>query len=115
MLVNLDKFFKWFHEPGTPKLIVSETYTGKNYKVTFRQEKPMRPGKYSNKVMPITYKILSGKGRFLQPKTTLVLDRKSTSIELKNQNEKPAISLLNSFSAPVAVEFKQSIDDLFSI
>ncbi len=112
---NLDKFFKWFHEPGTPKLVVSEKYVGKNYKVTFRQERPMPLGKGSNKVIPITYKILNNKGRFLQPKKTLVLDRKTSSIELKNQNEKPAISLLNSFSAPVLVEFKQPIDDLFSI
>ena len=112
---NLDKFFKWFHEPGTPRLIVSEKYVGKNYKVTFRQEKPMKSGKYSNKVMPITYKILSSKGHFLQQKKTLVLDKKTSSIELKNQNEKPAISVLNSFSAPVLVEFKQPIDDLFSI
>ncbi len=112
---NLDKFFKWFHEPGTPKLVVSEKYTGKNYKVTFRQEKPTRPGKYSNKIMPITYKILSSKGRFLQPKKTLVLNRKTCSIELKNQNEKPAISLLNSLSAPVLIEFKQSVDDMLSI
>ena len=112
---NLDKFFKWFHESGTPKLIVSESYTRKNYKVTFRQENPSRPGKYSNKVMPITYNILSSKGRFLQAKKTLVLDKKNSSIELKNQNEKPTFSLLNSFLAPVSVEFKQSIDDMFSI
>ncbi len=112
---NLDKFFNWFHEAGTPKLIVSESYTGNNYKVTFRQEKPMRPGKYSNKVIPITYSILSNRGRFLQLKKTLVLDRKTSSIELKSQNEKPTISLLNSFSAPVIVEFKQAIDDIFSI
>ena len=112
---NLDQFFKWFHEPGTPKLVVSEKYIGKNYKVTFKQEKPMKPGKYSNKVMPITYKILNSKGLFLQRKKTLVIDRKTSSIELKNQNEKPVISLLNSFSAPVLVEFKQPIDDLFSI
>ena len=65
--------------------------------------------------MPITYKILNSKGHFLQQKKTLVLDKKTSSIELKNQNEKPAISVLNSFSAPVLVEFKQPIDDLFSI
>ena len=112
---NLDKFFKWFHESGTPKLIVSESYTRKNYKVTFKQENPSRPGKYSNKVMPITYNILSSEGRFLQTRKTLVLDKKNSSIELKNQNEKPTFSLLNSFLAPVSVEFKQSIDDMFSI
>ena len=38
---NLEKFFKWFHEPGTPKLVVSEKYVGKNYEVTFRQQKPI--------------------------------------------------------------------------
>ena len=65
--------------------------------------------------MPITYKILNSKGQFLQPEKTLVLDEKTTSIELKNLSKKPAISLLNSFSAPVIVEFKQSIDDLFAI
>ncbi len=112
---NLDKFFKWFHEPGTPKLTISETYSGENYKVTFRQETPMRPGKYSNKVIPITYNILSGEGRFLQTKKTLLLDKKNSSIELQSQNEKPTFSLLNSFLAPVSVEFKQSIDDIFSI
>ena len=41
----------------TSELIDSEKYVGKNYKVTFRQEKPMKSGKYSNKVIPITYKI----------------------------------------------------------
>ena len=112
---NLEKFFKWFHEPGTPKLAVSEKFVGKNYKVTFRQEKPINHRKYSNKVMPITYKILNSKGQFLQPEKTLILDKKTSSIELRDLNEKPVISLLNSFSAPVIVEFKQSIDDLFAI
>ena len=112
---NLEKFFKWFHEPGTPKLVVSEKFVGKNYKVTFRQEKPINHQKYSNKVIPITYKILNSKGQFIEPEKTLVLDKKTSSIELKNLNEKPVISLLNSFSAPVIVKFKQSIDDLFAI
>ena len=112
---NLEKFFKWFHEPGTPKLVVSEKFVGKNYKVIFRQEKPINQRKYSNKVIPITYKILNSKGQFLQPEKTLVLDEETTSIALKNLSKKPAISLLNSFSAPVIVEFKQSIDDLFAI
>ena len=31
---NLEKFFKWFHEPGTQKLVVSEKYVEKNYEVT---------------------------------------------------------------------------------
>ncbi len=112
---NLEKFFKWFHEQGTPKLVVSEKFVGKNYKVIFRQEKPINQRKNSNKVIPITYKILNSKGQFLQPEKTLILDEKTTSIELKNLSKKPAISLLNSFSAPVIVEFKQSIDDLFAI
>ena len=68
---NLEKFFKWFHEPGTPKLFVSEKFVAKNYKVTFRQEKPINHRKYSNKVMPITYKILNSKGQFLQPEKRL--------------------------------------------
>ncbi len=112
---NLEKFFKWFHEPGTPKLVVSEKFVGKNYKVAFRQEKPINHGKYSNKVIPITYKILNSNGYFLQAEKTLVLDKKTSSIELNNLSEKPAISLLNSFSAPVVVEFRQSINDLFTI
>ena len=112
---NLDKFFKWFHEPGTPKLVVSEKYVGKNYEVTIRQEKPRKPGKYSNKVIPITYKIFTSDGQCLQRDKTLVLNRKTSSIKLKNLDHKPAISLLNSFSAPVLVEFEQPIDDLLSI
>ena len=112
---NLDKFFKWFHEPGTPKLVVSEKYVGKNYEVTIRQEKPRKPGKYSNKVIPITYKIFTSDGQCLQREKTLVLNRKTSSIKLKKLNQKPAISLLNSFSAPVLVEFEQPIDDLLSI
>ena len=83
--------------------------------MTFRQEKPINHQKYSNKVIPITYKILNSKGQFIKPEKTLVLDEKTSSIELKNLNEKPVISLLNSFSAPVIVKFKQSIDDLFAI
>ena len=73
---NLEKFFKWFHEPGTPELVVSEKFVGKNYKVTFRQEKPINHQKYSNKVIPITYKILNSKGQFIAPEKTLVLDKK---------------------------------------
>jgi aminopeptidase N len=96
-------------------LVVSEKYVGKNYEVTIRQEKPRKPGKYSNKVIPIKYKVFTSDGQCLQRENTLVLNRKTSSIKLKNLDHKPAISLLNSFSAPVLVEFEQPIDDLLSI
>ena len=75
--------------------------------MTFRQEKPNKLGRWSNKVIPINYTILSSAGHFLEQKKMLVLEGKTSSIIIKNQSQKPTISLLNSFSAPVLLEFNQ--------
>ncbi len=112
---KLTRFFRWYHQSGTPKLLVSETYCNNLYCVTLIQENRRKKGRHSNKVIPITIKVLNRKGKFLKAEKTLVLDKKKLTIKMTSQDEKPIISLLNSFSAPVLVEFNQPINDLFTI
>ncbi|RJL70635.1 aminopeptidase N [Acinetobacter radioresistens] len=126
--VNLSAFLTWYNQPGTPTLEVQGEYksTTQTYRLTFKQS--IKPNtKYPNlKSVPIPVALAlfnqkTGEQYTLQSSDLFVdqvkdgvylFDQDTASIEISHIPEKPVVSLLRNFSAPVNLKFDYSDADL---
>lgn len=118
--VDLDQFKNWYSQAGTPVLQVKGEWLEdeKQYRLLIRQSCPDTPGQTSKKPfhMPIKIGLLGAGGNDLldapEGSTVLQLQEKEQLFILKNIQEKPVVSFLRDFSAPVKVESFQSRAEL---
>lgn len=126
--VDLSAFLTWYNQPGTPTLEVQGEYnsTTQTYRLTFKQS--IKPNiKYPNlKSVPIPVALAlfnqkTGEQHTLQSSDLFVdqvkdgvylFDQDTASIEISHIPEKPVVSLLRNFSAPVNLKFDYSDADL---
>jgi aminopeptidase N len=112
---NFDQFKHWYSQAGTPRVHVEEHFDAvKNvYALTLSQSCPPTPGQ---EVKPEFH---------IPLKTKLLIPDTPTDeflLELKDQSQtfvfdhilsKPVLSINRDFSAPIIIDFKQSIEDLY--
>ncbi len=116
--INSELFKNWYDLPGTPEIKVWEDFnsTTKNYTLKIQQKKETFH-------IPIFVSFFNQKGNKLtvsseQIKTNsdgdtfINLTEKDFTLSLPFQ-EKPVLSFLRNFSAPIKYEWKRSLDDLF--
>ena len=126
--VDLSAFLIWYNQPGTPKLEAKGEYdaTKQTYRLSFKQSLKAHP-KYANlKAVPIPVALAifnekTGEQEELHS-TALVennvkdgvylFDQDDAVIEFLGVTEKPIVSLLRNFSAPVNLEFNYSDEEL---
>jgi len=126
--VDLSAFLTWYNQPGTPTLEVQGEYNSitQTYRLTFKQS--IKPNvKYPNlKSVPIPVALAlfnqkTGEQYTLQSPDLFVdqvkdgvylFDQDTASIEISHIPEKPVVSLLRNFSAPVNLKFDYSDADL---
>jgi aminopeptidase N len=116
--VDLSAFQNWYGQAGTPHLHVEENWDAKKGELTLtlRQHTPPTPGQPDKKALPMPIRIgLVGKGGAL-PMTLkgdsktgtderiLVLDKDEQSWCFTGLTERPLVSLLRRFSAPVILK-----------
>ena len=115
--VDLSAFLTWYNQPGTPTLEVQGEYNSitQTYRLNFKQS--IKPNvKYLNlKSVPIPVALAlfnqkTGEQYTLQSPDLFVdqvkdgvylFDQDTASIEISHIPEKPVVSLLRNFSAPV--------------
>ncbi len=117
--VDLAQFERWYSQAGTPVITVSQSYdaSAKKFTLTLKQRTPSTPGqKQEDKkplMMPIVVGLLSEKtGKEILPSKVLKFTEASETFVFENVMEKPVLSLLRGFSAPVNVEQEQSDAEL---
>jgi aminopeptidase N len=130
--VDLNQFKNWYDQAGTPTIKVTTDYQAKDstFKVTVEQKCPPTPGQTEKNPyhIPVAVGLLGRKStgpsydlplhlRGVSSSTamkTAILEVKERrqSFTFENLNEKPVLSLLRNFSAPVRVEYEASDDDL---
>ncbi len=125
--VDLTQFTCWYSQAGTPHLRVKENWDepGQFYSLTITQECPSTPSQNMKKPFHIPIKIgfLDRKGRDMEVIEAEGSARMNNSglIELKKEKEtftfsgiqeKPVISFLRDFTAPVKVESFQKREEL---
>lgn len=129
---DLSQFRYWYSQAGTPVLDVTENYdaAAKTYALTINQSCPATPGQTEKQAfhMPIAIGLLGSDGKDMTFGTTgadvayvstddqytavLNLRQQSQQFEFSDVSEKPVVSLLRGFSAPVKLNFDTNRDEL---
>ncbi len=126
--VDLSAFLKWYNQPGTPKLEAKGEYDAAKqiYKLSFKQSLKAHP-KYPNlKAVPIPvalalFNAKTGEQYTLHSEALFennvkdgvyLFDTAEANIEFTGVTEKPVVSLLRNFSAPVNLDFNYSDEEL---
>jgi aminopeptidase N len=118
--IDLEQFKNWYSQAGTPVLQVKEEWLKKEaeYRLMIKQSCPDTPGQTSKKPfhMPIAVGLIGANGNDLlvkdQGTEILQLQEKEQLFTFQNIREKPVVSFLRDFSAPVKVESFQSREEL---
>jgi aminopeptidase N len=115
---NLQQFKRWYSQAGTPELTIAESYDNKTgeYHICISQNCPSTPGQTEKKPfhIPILIGLLDSKGTDIADTHGSSYETRGTSVLLElievQQNfvfhglkEKPHLSFLRMFSAPVKV------------
>jgi aminopeptidase N len=110
---DLTAFFAWYEQAGTPAVTLQSTYDEARRELTleFEQETAPTPGQPIKGALPIpvTVGLLDAEGRtqaFLRDglaadETLVVLDGAKTKVTFTGVDERPVVSALRGFSAPV--------------
>lgn len=122
---DLSQFRRWYSQAGTPVLEVTEDYDQqhKTYSLNIKQYSAPTPGQH-NKLplhIPIKLGLLSSDGSpaslciaGCEPCDELIIDLKQEkqSFVFENLDERPIVSLLRGFSAPVVLNMQQGLEEL---
>ena len=112
---DLTTFFAWYEQAGTPRVSLTSRYDAakKSLDIELSQETPPTPGQPVKRPLPIpvTVGLLDQDGRTLAfqrdgqavDETVVVLDAAKARVTLRDVEEKPVVSALRGFSAPVVL------------
>jgi aminopeptidase N len=114
--VDLVQFRNWYSQAGTPRLKVQSKWheSLSEFNLTIEQSCNPTPGQETKLPfhIPIKVGVLGGTGEDLCPPTVLELKEREETFTFKNVSERPVLSFLRDFSAPVRVEPFQDKEDL---
>lgn len=124
--LDLSQFRLWYSQAGTPIIHVEEDYDPAQQTLTLmmKQACPATPGQANKEPMliPVTVGFINQQGQTvccnLQPddqynsEFTLQLTAQEQIFTFNNLTEKPVVSILRNFSAPVKLVMERSLDEL---
>lgn len=126
--IKLDTFKRWYHQAGTPVIEVTENYSADSqcYELILTQHCPNTPGQ-ENKLpfhIPVEVALLDSTGKTFplqlhqrEPapeihRMMLELTEEKQTFVFTGLSEKPIVSLLRGFSAPVSIKINRSQQEL---
>ena len=114
--VDLTQFKRWYSQAGTPEVFVQSEFQNGCLTLSLRQTCPPTAECQEKKPfhIPISLALWSAKGESLE-QALLELKEPETTFRFEGLNEKPIISLLRDFSAPIKLHQTQSQDDLLAL
>jgi len=110
---DLSQFARWYAQAGTPHLHVSDAHEGNTYTLTLRQELPATPDGSPKEphVIPVSMGLLAKDGREVLATQTLEFSEFEQVFTFDGISEKPILSILRDYSAPVIVHHDQTAAD----
>lgn len=105
--VDLKQFRCWYQVAGTPVVKIEDKFDSlaKTYKLTIKQNKNLH--------IPLALGLIDSRGKDLLPKNYVFnIHEKISTITFANIKERPKLSLLRGFSAPIKVMYRYSTEDL---
>lgn len=113
--LDLTQFRLWYTQAGTPQVIVTDYYDAAKqvYSLTFKQSCKPTPGQPVKLPfhIPIKMGLLDRQGHELHAALLQLTDVEHT-FHFEQINEKPILSLLREFSAPIKIDYQYSDADL---
>ncbi|QIG49669.1 aminopeptidase N [Nordella sp. HKS 07] len=121
---NLDQFFTWYEQAGTPEVTVSESYDAKTktYDLSLEQVTAPTPGQSDKRPVPIPLGIglvgpdgrdmpldLENVGVLNAP--LIELNETKKTFRFRNVARKPVLSLNRGFSAPIRIRSNSGIPE----
>ncbi|MCK9454055.1 aminopeptidase N, partial [Sulfurimonas sp.] len=102
--VDLSQFERWYHQSGTPKLNIEESFNEGKYTISLTQKIPLGVDGSEQKpyFFPFKIALLDDSGKEIQEKTLIV--SKETEEFVFNLKHKPVLSANRDFSAPIIIE-----------
>ncbi|MEL6921974.1 MAG: aminopeptidase N, partial [Pseudomonadota bacterium] len=116
---DFSQFMHWYEQAGTPTVSVEERFdaAANTLTLTLSQSTPATPGQSEKQPVPIPIRLglLSSSGEDLDLKTdaaavsndVILLDQDQMDVVFEGLSEKPTVSLLRGFSAPVNIVHSQ--------
>lgn len=130
---DLSAFFLWYRQAGTPTLSVTETYDEQTEQLTLHltQSTPPTPGQTEKRALPIPVRfgVISKSGAPL-PATrsaglridgikieddVMLVEAAEHTVTLSGLSEKPLLSLLRGFSAPILLNRNVTFEEQLGI
>jgi len=105
---DLSQFMHWYEKSGTPELVISTHYDQhkKQYSLTIKQSG-------FNFYLPFAFGLLDSSGKdIVLDKNSLEISKSEETFVFHNISEKPVISLLRDFSAPVKIQYDYTDQEL---
>jgi len=123
--VDLSRFRRWYSQAGTPTLTVSQAYDEetREFSLIISQSCPPTPGQPKKKplYLPVALGLLDKQGRDMELQlksggrltdSVLILEQEQQEFCFSGVAEKPVVSLLRNFSAPVKVQSDLTEEEL---
>ena len=103
---SFDQFKLWYSQAGTPQIKVDQSFVDGTLTLKLRQSTPNTPGQKNKQpmVMPIALGLLNTDGSEALSTQMLTLDQMSQIFSFTGLKEKPILSILRGFSAPVTLK-----------
>ena len=110
---DLTQFARWYAQAGTPHLHVSDAHEGDTYTLTLRQDLPATPdgSPKEPQLIPVSMGLLAQDGREVLETHMLELNEIKQVFTFNGITQKPILSVLRDYSAPVIVHHAQSAAD----
>lgn len=113
--IDLTQFKRWYSQAGTPEVLVTSNYAQGELTLKMQQYCPPTPECHDKKPfhIPIRFALFDSKGQQLAIENEILeLKEKEQSFTFKGLSEKPVLSLLREFSAPIKLKQNLSQDEL---
>ncbi|MGR8979664.1 MAG: aminopeptidase N [Gammaproteobacteria bacterium] len=124
--IDLSQFRRWYSQSGTPIVQVQQAYdqTGKTLTLTLKQTTPPTPGQSIKEPLhiPLTTGLIYADGSHAPCRlhgsdqtagqVVLQLTEPEQSFTFAGLTEKPVVSILRGFSAPVKLSMDRSLEEL---
>ena len=113
--MDLTQFKRWYSQAGTPEVVVSSTYDKGQLTLTMKQSCLPTPECHDKKPfhIPVRIALFDSKGQLMPvDKELLELTEAEQVFHFTGLSEKPVISLLREFSAPIKLKHELSQDEL---
>ncbi|MBO0904942.1 aminopeptidase N [Jiella sonneratiae] len=128
--VDLSQFALWYAQAGTPTLTVTEAWDPQERRHTVRLRQSLAPGAARTgtepMVLPIRFGLVGGNGEERRAEgrvaggarldgDLIVLDGREATVTFAGLSDRPYLSVLRDFSAPVTLEHDQAEADRLAL